>query len=126
MKNNFSGNITLVPGVRKNDGAEVLYFNKATAAATNRTEVIDGDCSAVVEKALEHGGERLLNISGKDIGAPNYHTVEEATTLSKKHQAMAFEGSRGSVYLSFRPAAVKPAKAAKGKKVIVDKNAITF
>ena len=123
---NFSGVVTLFPGVRKNGGEDALYFNKAVGTSTNRTEVVDGNCDALMEKAIEHGGDRLLNISGKDIGTSNYHTVEEATALSKKHQVLCFNGSRGSVYLSFRPAAVKPAKAAKGKKVIVDKNAITF
>ncbi len=124
MKNLFSGDITLVPSTHKVEG-DVIFFNKATKAATNRTLVIAGDATELVANAVKHGGDRKLNVSGKDIGKSNYHTADELADLAKKHQVLALEGYRGSVYLAFQ-AAPEKATQSKGKKVAADKNAITF
>ena len=126
MKTPFSGEVTLHPSVRKTEG-DVIYFNKAKLASTNRVTVSNGDATELMEKAIEHGGDRKLNISGKDMGLTNYHTVEETKALRKKHTVVCLEGWRGGLYLAFVTAetAVK-GKGKARKKVIVDKNAITF
>jgi glycosyltransferase A (GT-A) superfamily protein (DUF2064 family) len=124
MKTPFSGDVTLHPAVHKTEG-DVIYFNKATKASTNRVTVGDGDAAELMAKSIEHGKGRKLNISGKDIGLTNYHTVEEAKALLKKHNVVCLEGWRGGLYLSFE-AAEAVAKGKASKKVKADKNAITF
>ena len=126
MKIPFSGDVTLLASVHETRG-KVVYFNKATKASDNRVMVSNGDAAELMEKAIEHGGDRKLNISGKDMGLTNYHTVGETKALLKKHDVMCFKGSRGSVYLAF----VTAETAAKGKskatkKVKANKDAITF